>query len=95
MSYCLLLPLSITSYQIGVSNLLGTGGRSDILKVSSVDSHVSVDFVKAIFDLQKKIKRATLEESIDYEEIKRVMAPIIRSLVVRRTRQGIKKSLAD
>ncbi|MEK6558203.1 MAG: SNF2-related protein [Candidatus Margulisiibacteriota bacterium] len=80
--------LSDLVYQI----LLGTGGRSDILKVSSVDSHVSVDFVKAIFDLQKKIKRkATLEESIDYEEIKRVMAPIIRSLVVRRTRQGIKK----
>lgn len=76
--------------------LLGTRGFGDSIKVTTVDSHTGLsgtkDFVRAVEDLQKKIKKQINQGvDIDYEEIKRVMGPIIRSIVVRRTRHGIEK----
>ncbi len=76
--------------------LLGTRGRGDIIQITIRDSKSGqtsqVDFVQAIENLQRKITRQSKqEEEIDYENIKQVMAPIIRSVVVRRTRQGIEK----
>lgn len=76
--------------------LLGTRGYGDSIKVTTVDPHTGLsgtkDFVKAVEDLQKKIKKQINQGlTINYEEIKRVMGPIIRSIVVRRTRHGIEK----
>jgi ERCC4-related helicase len=76
--------------------LLGTRGFGDSIKVTTVDSHTGLsgtkDFVRAVEDLQKKIKKQINQgQAINYEEIKRVMGPIIRSIVVRRTRHGIEK----
>ena len=76
--------------------LLGTRGFGDSIKVTTVDSHTGLsgtkDFVRAVEDLQKKIKKQINQGmDVDYEEIKRVMGPIIRSIVVRRTRHGIER----
>jgi len=76
--------------------LLGTRGFGDSIKVTTVDPHTGLsgtkDFVRAVEDLQKKIKKQINQgQDVDYEEIKRVMGPIIRSIVVRRTRHGIEK----
>jgi ERCC4-related helicase len=76
--------------------LLGTRGFGDSIKVTTVDSHTGLsgtkDFVRAVEDLQKKIKKQINQgQDVDYEEIRRVMGPIIRSIVVRRTRHGIEK----
>ncbi len=76
--------------------LLGTRGFGDSIKVTTVDPHTGLsgtkDFVRAVEDLQKKIKKQINQGiDVDYEEIKRVMGPIIRSIVVRRTRHGIER----
>jgi ERCC4-related helicase len=76
--------------------LLGTRGFGDSIKVTTVDPHTGLsgtkDFVRAVEDLQKKIKKQINQgQDVNYEEIKRVMGPIIRSIVVRRTRHGIEK----
>ena len=76
--------------------LLGTRGFGDSIKVTTVDAHTGLsgtkDFVRAVEDLQKKIKKQINQgQDVNYEEIKRVMGPIIRSIVVRRTRHGIEK----
>lgn len=76
--------------------LLGTRGFGDSIKVTTVDPHTGLsgtkDFVRVVEDLQKKIKKQINQGvDVDYEEIKRVMGPIIRSIVVRRTRHGIER----
>lgn len=75
--------------------LLGSRGMADIFKLTVVDSSgqtVQKDFNQAIEDLKKKInKDVTSGNPIDYEYIRQIMAPILRTFVVRRTRQGIQK----
>lgn len=76
--------------------LLGTRGMADVLKVTSVDKKlkqtVQLDFHQAIENLKKKVNQdLTRDGSIDYENIKQTMMPILRAFVVRRTRQGIER----
>lgn len=76
--------------------LLGARGFSDIFRFAMKDKKtkqtVNVTFDKAIQQLVKNIREdANKKNPIDFEEIRRIMAPIIRTFVVRRTRQGIKK----
>ena len=76
--------------------LLGARGRSDVLKIPSIDSKTKqttlIDFYQAIENLKKKINQdIARDEKIDYEYIRQTMTPIIRHFVVRRTRQGIEK----
>lgn len=76
--------------------LLGARGYSDIFRfamnVKQTKQTINVAFDKAIEQLVKNIKEdAKKGNPIDFEEIKRIMAPIIRTFVVRRTRQGIEK----
>jgi ERCC4-related helicase len=76
--------------------LLGSRGYSDIFRfamnVKQTKQTINVPFNKAIEQLVKNIKEdAKKGNPIDFEEIKRIMAPIIRTFVVRRTRQGIEK----
>ena len=89
-------PINNELHDLSNQILLGTRGFGDVVKITTVDSSTGLsgtkDFVKAVEDLQKKIKKQMNQgQNIDYEEIKRVMGPIIRSIVVRRTRQGIEK----
>ncbi|MDI9348062.1 MAG: helicase-related protein [Methylacidiphilales bacterium] len=74
--------------------LLGTRGYGDLLKVhvqnSKTGKTTTKDFVKVIEELEKKLKKnISMNKPIDYQEIRKVIGPIIRSVVVRRTRQGI------
>lgn len=76
--------------------LLGARGYSDIFRFAMKDKKskqtINVTFNKAIEQLAKNIKEdAKKGKPVDFEEIKRMMTPIIRTFVVRRTRQGIKK----
>lgn len=76
--------------------LLGARGYADIFRFAMKDKKtkqtINVTFDKAIEQLAKNIKEdAKKGKPVDFEEIKRIMAPIIRTFVVRRTRQGIKK----
>ncbi len=76
--------------------LLGARGRSDIFRMTVVDSKtkqsVPVDFAQAIHNLLKKINQDVKRGAgIDYGYIRQIMTPIIRTFVVRRTRQGIEK----
>lgn len=75
--------------------LLGTGGDADRLKVTIADEQkqtVQISFYQAVENLKKKINQDIKRDGkIDYEYIKQVMTPIIRTFVVRRTRQGIEK----
>ena len=64
--------------------LLGTRGESAIIKVNDEN------FVKTIEKLKKKMNKQKKDEiEIDYEEIRQTISPILRSVVVRRTRHGI------
>jgi ERCC4-related helicase len=64
--------------------LLGTRWESSIIKVNDDN------FVKTIEKLKKKINKQKKEEKeIDYEEVRQIISPILRSVVVRRTRHGI------
>ena len=78
--------------------LLGTRGDTSSIYINIIDSEtgnsITKDFVSAVEDLQKKIKKCINKdepEKIDYSEIKSVMSKVIREVVVRRTRQGIEK----
>lgn len=75
--------------------LLGTGGNSEVLKVTIADEQkqtVQISFYQAVENLKKKINQDIKRDGkIDYDYIKQVMTPIIRTFVVRRTRQGIEK----
>ena len=73
--------------------LLGTGGDAEVMKMTVTDEKkqtTQITFHQAVDNLRKKInqdlKRTGL---IDYNAIREVMTPIIRTFVVRRTRQGI------
>jgi ERCC4-related helicase len=73
--------------------LLGTGGDAEVMKMTVTDDKkqtTQITFHQAVDNLRKKInqdlKRTGL---IDYNAIREVMTPIIRTFVVRRTRQGI------
>jgi superfamily II DNA or RNA helicase len=64
--------------------LLWTRWESSIIKVHDDN------FVKTIDRLKKKInKQKRNDEEIDFEEVRQIISPILRSVVVRRTRQGI------
>ena len=66
--------------------LLGTRGESSIIKVNDEN------FVRVIEKLKKKInKQKQLGQEIDFEEVRQIISPILRSVVVRRTRDGIIK----
>lgn len=74
--------------------LLGTRGETEVLKVTVVDKKtkqtVQISFKEAVENLRKKISKDLKSgESIDYDYIQQVMRPILRTFVVRRTRQGI------
>lgn len=73
--------------------LLGTGGDAEVLKVTIADEQkqtVQISFYQAVENLKKKINQDIKRDGkIDYDYIKQVMTPIIRTFVVRRTRQGI------
>jgi ERCC4-related helicase len=75
--------------------LLGTGGDAEIFKITIADEQkqtVQISFYKAVENLKKKINQDIKRDGkIDYDYIKQVMTPIIRTFVVRRTRQGIEK----
>ena len=75
--------------------LLGTGGDADIFKITIADEQkqtVQISFYKAVENLKKKINQDLKRDGkIDYEYIRQVMTPIIRTFVVRRTRQGIEQ----
>lgn len=73
--------------------LLGTGGDTEVMKMTVTDDDKQTSqltFHQAVENLQKKINQDLKRDgSIDYEHIRNVMTPIIRTFVVRRTRQGI------
>ncbi len=76
--------------------LLGARGQADIFKMTVVDHKtkqtVPIDFAQAIKNLLTKINQDIKRgDVIDYAHIRQVMTPIIRTFVVRRTRQGIEK----
>lgn len=75
--------------------LLGTGGDADVFKITIADEQkqtVQISFHQAVENLKKKINQDLKRDGkIDYDYIRQVMTPIIRTFVVRRTRQGIEK----
>lgn len=75
--------------------LLGTGGDAEVLKVTIADEQkqtVQISFYQAVENLKKKINQDIKRDGkIDYDYIRQVMTPVIRTFVVRRTRQGIEK----
>ena len=75
--------------------LLGTGGNAEVLKVTVADEQkqtVQISFYQAVENLKKKINQDLKRDGkIDYNYIKQIMTPIIRTFVVRRTRQGIEQ----
>lgn len=75
--------------------LLGTGGDAEVLKVTISDAQkqtVQISFYQAVENLRKKINQDLKRDGkIDYNYIKQIMTPIIRTFVVRRTRQGIEQ----
>lgn len=79
--------------------LLGTGGDAEVMKVTVGQSKrqtTQVTFHQAVENLKKKINQDLKRDgSIDFEAIREVMAPIIRTFVVRRTRQGIQREYGD
>jgi len=75
--------------------LLGTGGDAEVFKVTIADEQkqtVQISFYQAVENLKKKINQDLKRHGeIDYDYIRQVMTPIIRTFVVRRTRQGIEQ----
>jgi len=75
--------------------LLGTGGDAEVLKVTIADEQkqtVQISFYQAVENLKKKINQDLKRDGkIDYNYIRQIMTPIIRTFVVRRTRQGIEQ----
>jgi ERCC4-related helicase len=75
--------------------LLGTGGDAEVLKVTISDEKkqtMQISFYQAVENLKKKINQDLKRDGkIDYDYIRQVMTPIIRTFIVRRTRQGIEQ----
>ncbi len=75
--------------------LLGTGGDAEVMKITVTDDKkqtTQITFHQAVDNLRKKINQDLKRTGvIDYGTIKEVMTPIIRTFVVRRTRQGIQE----
>jgi superfamily II DNA or RNA helicase len=76
--------------------LLGTGGDAGGMMITVTDKKkkttTQISFYQAIENLKKKINQDLAKDGeIDFESIREVMTPIIRTFVVRRTRQGIEK----
>lgn len=75
--------------------LLGTGGDAEVLKVTIADEQkqtMQISFYQAVENLKKKINQDIKRDGkIDYDYIRQVMTPIIRTFIVRRTRQGIEQ----
>jgi ERCC4-related helicase len=73
--------------------LLGTGGNAEVMKVTVSEKRKQtsqITFHQAVENLKKKINQDLKRTGeIDFEAIREVMTPIIRTFVVRRTRQGI------
>jgi ERCC4-related helicase len=73
--------------------LLGTGGDAEVMKITVSDEKkqtVQITFHQAVDNLRKKINQDLKRNGkIDFSAIREVMSPIIRTFVVRRTRQGI------
>lgn len=73
--------------------LLGTGGEADGLRLTVSDENNQTEqrnFYQIVENLRKKINQDIKRDgTVDYNYIKQVMTPIIRTFVVRRTRQGI------
>lgn len=73
--------------------LLGTGGDAEVMKMTVTDDKkqtTQITFHQAVDNLRKKINQDLKRNGIiDYNAIREVMTPIIRTFVVRRTRQGI------
>jgi hypothetical protein len=75
--------------------LLGTGGNAEVMKITVSDKKrqtTQISFHQAVENLKKKINQDLKRDGrIDYDAIREVMTPIIRTFVVRRTRQGIQQ----
>lgn len=73
--------------------LLGTGGDAEVMKITVTDDKkqtTQITFHQAVDNLRKKINQDLKRTGmVDYNAIREVMTPIIRTFVVRRTRQGI------
>lgn len=75
--------------------LLGTGGNAELMKITVAERRkqtTQITFHQAVENLKKKINQDLKRDGhIDYDSIREVMTPIIRTFVVRRTRQGIQQ----
>lgn len=75
--------------------LLGTGGDAEVMKITVAETKQQtnqITFHQAVENLKKKINQElTANGRVDYDAIREVMTPIIRTFVVRRTRQGIQQ----
>lgn len=75
--------------------LLGTGGNAELMKITVSEGKkqtTNITFHQAVENLKKKINQDLKRDGqIDYDAIREVMTPIIRTFVVRRTRQGIQQ----
>lgn len=75
--------------------LLGTGGNAELMKITVAERKKQtsqITFHQAVENLKKKINQDLKRDGhIDYQAIREVMTPIIRTFVVRRTRQGIQQ----
>ncbi|MDA9117067.1 helicase-related protein, partial [Pontimonas sp.] len=75
--------------------LLGAGGNAEVMKITVAEKKkqtTQITFHKAVENLKKKINQDLKRDGhIDYDAIREVMTPIIRTFVVRRTRQGIQQ----
>jgi ERCC4-related helicase len=75
--------------------LLGTGGNAEVMKITVAEKKkqtTQITFHQAVENLKKKINQDLKRDGhIDYDAIREVMTPIIRTFVVRRTRQGIQQ----
>ncbi len=75
--------------------LLGTGGNAELMKITVAERRkqtTQITFHQAVENLKKKINQDLKRDGhVDYDAIREVMTPIIRTFVVRRTRQGIQQ----
>jgi ERCC4-related helicase len=75
--------------------LLGTGGNAEVMKITVAERKkqtTQITFHQAVENLKKKINQDLKRDGhMDYDAIREVMTPIIRTFVVRRTRQGIQQ----
>jgi ERCC4-related helicase len=75
--------------------LLGTGGNAEVMKITVSEKRKQTTYItfhQAVENLRKKINQDLKRDGqIDFDAIRQVMTPIIRTFVVRRTRQGIQQ----